>query len=177
MDRTNTVVLAVLAGVLCGLALVFAAAPAPTALIAEAAPIAAPPAAAPTNAREQFATDLLAALGNTSPSADTIDMVVEWTLAEDSGDGALARHNPLNTTQPSGDETQVINEDGVRGYASYDAGMRATVQTITNGLYNDVVAALQANDPARARQALWASPWAGSHYGYGASWPHYGATE
>ena len=37
----------------------------------------------------------------------------------------------------------------------------------------DIVAALQANDPATAKTALIASPWAGSHYGGGISWPVY----
>jgi cell wall-associated NlpC family hydrolase len=100
-------------------------------------------------------------------------MVVEWTLAEDSGSGAFERNNPLNTTQPGFAENVTINSDGVKGYETREAGLSAAVHTITNGLYNDVVAALLANDAESAKRALWASPWAGSHYGYGASWPAY----
>jgi murein DD-endopeptidase MepM/ murein hydrolase activator NlpD len=143
---------------------------------AVAAPAQSAPAAAeiaPANDREQWAVDFLAQLGNAQPSADTVAMVVEWTLAEDSGDGAFARNNPLNTTQPGFAENATINGDGVKGYADREAGLAAAVHTVTNGLYNDVVAALQANDAEGARRALWASPWAGSHYGYGASWPRY----
>lgn len=123
--------------------------------------------------REQWAVDFLKALGNTQPSGDTVAFVVEWTLAEDSSGGAFARNNPLNTTQGGFEETQVINSDGVRGYSTREAGLSAALHTITNGLYNDVVAALLVNDPDAARRALWASPWAASHYGYGASWPRY----
>jgi murein DD-endopeptidase MepM/ murein hydrolase activator NlpD len=131
------------------------------------------PASAPTTERERWAVDFLAGLGKAQPSAETVAMVVEWTIAEDSGDGAFLRNNPLNTTQSGFEETQVINSDGVRGYASREAGLQAALHTVTNGLYNDVVAALQANDPEGARQALWRSPWAGSHYGYGSGWPRY----
>lgn len=127
----------------------------------------------PSNARERWAVDFLAALGNSAPSADTIAMVVEWTLAEDSGPGAFDRNNPLNTTMPGFAENVTINEDGVKGYADRQSGLDAAIHTVTNGLYDDVVSALQANDPERAKQALWASPWAGSHYGYGANWPAY----
>lgn len=142
----------------------------------EAAPVQASvmSAAAPAaNEREQWAIDFLAALGNAQPSGETVAMVVEWTLAEDAGDGAFGRNNPLNTTQSGFEETQTINSDGVKGYSTREAGLSAAVHTVTNGLYNDVVVALQSNDAEGARQALWASPWAGSHYGYGASWPVY----
>lgn len=125
----------------------------------------------PTTAREQFAIDLLGALGNSAPTPDTVAMIVEWTLAEDAGDGAMLRNNPLNTTQTSAAVTQTINGDGVRGYASYQDGLAATIQTLSYGYYDGIVYALQTNDAEGARQALWASPWAESHYGYGASWP------
>lgn len=127
----------------------------------------------PANEREQWAVDFLSALGNAQPTGETIAMVVEWTIAEDGSDGAFSRNNPLNTTQPGFSENATINGDGVKGYADRQAGLDAAVHTVTNGPYNDVVAALQANDPEGAKQALWASPWAGSHYGYGASWPRY----
>lgn len=89
--------------------------------------------------------------------------------------GAFARNNPLNTTQSGFEETQVVNSDGVRGYSTRQAGLAAAIHTVTNGLYSDVVSALLSNDAEGAKRALWHSPWAGSHYGYGASWPHYQA--
>ena len=139
-------------------------------LRAAPAQLPAPVAVAATD-RERWAIDFLAALGNSTPSAATVDMIVEWTRAEDAGVGALRRNNPLNTTQPGFAENVTINVDGVKGYATRAAGIAASVHTITNGLYDPVVAALRANDPNAARAALWASPWAASHYGYGARWP------
>jgi hypothetical protein len=128
----------------------------------------------PLTERERFAVDLLGALGNTQPTQETIDFLVEWTCAEDSGSGALARYNPLNTTQPGFNETHSINGDGVRGYATYEDGLAATLQTITNGYYDGVVVGLQTNDPALALASLITSPWAASHYSGGVSWPHGG---
>lgn len=130
----------------------------------------------PTNTREQWAYDLLAALGNAQPTPATVGMVVEWTLAEDSGSGALERHNPLNTTMCGHNQVSAINGDGacgVAGYATEQDGLDATIATIMQTNFEAIASALRANDPQAARLALWASPWAESHYGYGASWPRY----
>lgn len=134
---------------------------------------AAPAVVQPENARERWAADLASRLGNTTPSADTIAFLVEWTMAEDSSDGAMARNNPLNTTQSSGAATMIINGDGVKGYASYQDGLDATVTTLANGYYNEIVAGIQTNDPERALSGLIASPWAISHYNGGRDWPQY----
>ena len=139
--------------------------PAAPVIVAEAAP------QAPIGTREAWAVDLLGRLGNTQPSAATVAFLVQWSRAEDSSDGAFARHNPLNTTQSSGAVVSTINDDGVRGYASYEDGMAATLQTLSYGYYTEIVAGLLSNDPERAKRGLFNSPWAASHYGYGASWP------
>jgi murein DD-endopeptidase MepM/ murein hydrolase activator NlpD len=128
----------------------------------------------PANAREQFAVDLLAGLGNGKPSLATIAFVVEWTIAEDGGDGALARNNPLNTTICGYNNVGAINGDGacgVSGYASYQDGLDATVATLAQANFAPLTAALQQNDPQAARAALIASPWAESHYDGGRDWP------
>jgi hypothetical protein len=142
---------------------------------AQTAP-AAPHATTPSNTRERWAIDLLAALGNAQPTPDTIAFVVEWTIAEDTSDGALSRNNPLNTTICGHHWVGAINGDGacgVGGYATEQDGIDATIETITQANFSSIAAALQANDARGARLALWASPWAESHYGYGASWPTY----
>src|SRR4051812_22486620 len=54
---------------------------------------------APSTDREVWAVALLGRLGNAEPTAETVAMIVEWTLAEDGSDGALRRNNPLNTTK------------------------------------------------------------------------------
>ena len=137
-----------------------------------AAPASRPQRLAAANDREQWAIDLLAGLGNTAPTPATTAFVVEWTLAEDGSSGAFDRNNPLNTTQDGFHATHSINGDGVKGYASRADGLAATLQTLSYGYYTDIVAALRANDPAAAKAALRASPWAASHYGGGAGWPH-----
>jgi hypothetical protein len=121
--------------------------------------------------RERWAVDLLTRLGNTQPTAATVAFVVAWTLAEDSGMGAFARNNPLNTTQEGFSATGAINEDGVKGYATREDGLNATVQTLSYGYYTEIVAGLQTNDPQRAFNGLINSPWASSHYNYGRDWP------
>lgn len=117
--------------------------------------------------RAAWAIDLLAALGNTRPSPDTVAFVVEWTRAEDTSMGAFERNNPLNTTQQGFSENSTINSDGVKGYATREAGIAATVQTLSYGYYTEIVAGLQTNDSERAYRGLIASPWASSHYNGG----------
>lgn len=128
-----------------------------------------------TNPREQFALDVLAALGNDQPTPQIAAFMMEWTVAEDGGDGALNRNNPLNTTICGHGAIGAINNDGACGvghYATYADGVSATVDTLVQSNFSSITAALQANDPDAARAALWASGWAESHYGGGAGWPH-----
>lgn len=134
------------------------------------------PAAAglPATDRERFAIDLLASLGNVQPTPGIVAFVVTWTVAEDGSGGALNRNNPLNTTLCGHNQTGAINGDGacgVAGYATYQDGIEATRDTLLQQNFSEIREALQANDANGARLALWASPWAESHYGYGASWP------
>lgn len=138
--------------------------------VAEAQTIRAEFASAPNGWREQFAIDLLHRLGNDLPSQRIVDFIVGWTKAEDGSDDAYMRNNPLNTTQIGFNETHTINGDGVKGYATYEDGLDATVQTLSYGNYTGIVYALQNNDPEGALSALVASPWAGSHYGGGFSY-------
>lgn len=121
--------------------------------------------------RDDFAVDLLTGIGApvTQPN---VDVVWEWTMAEDSSDGAFIRNNPLNTTRQT-DRTvgPDFDSDGVKTYADYAAGLEATVETLLLPAYSKVVDALVAGDPERARREIWASPWAGSRYGGGSHWP------
>lgn len=129
-----------------------------------------------SNDRERFAYDLLTRMGNPQPTPAIIAFVVEWTLAEDGGNGALARNNPLNTTMCGYNQVGAINGDGACGvghYATYDDGIAATIATLQQSNFAAIAAALLANDPDAARVALWQSPWAASHYNDGAGWPHY----
>jgi hypothetical protein len=120
-------------------------------------PAAAPaPAVIGSDERQRWAVDLLARLGNTAPTAETVKFVVAWSIAEDAcltGCGyssAFERHNPLNTTQTGYGEYMTINGDGVKAYPDRDSGLAATVQTLTNGYYPHIVAGLQSNQPDMA---------------------------
>jgi hypothetical protein len=126
-----------------------------------------------TNDREQRAFDLLGALGNSQPTSDIVSWVVEWSLFEDRSNGAIDRNNPWNTTQPGFHDTGCNMTDCVRAYPTWQDGLSATVHTLTNGNYNELVAGMQTNDPQRALQGLVNSPWAASHYNYGVDWPQY----
>lgn len=104
--------------------------------------------------REQFALDLLHELGNDNPTGTTIRAVVLWTIQEDSSDNAYARGNPLNTRWCNGDDAGPCPDAVV-----------ATVQTLTNGLYGDIIYALQTNASCYTIiTAIKSSPWAESRY-------------
>jgi murein DD-endopeptidase MepM/ murein hydrolase activator NlpD len=101
-----------------------------------------------------FSRALLAALGdpNTGPNVQAIDA---WQAAE----GGFVHLNPLNTTEPAAGST-IWNSVGVRTYPDWTTAIRATTQTLKNGQYRGILAALRAgtNSLAVAR-AVGASPW------------------
>ena len=98
--------------------------------------------------RQQFVTDVLRGIGNTNPSGNVIGWMVAWTVAETghpSGSYQGASYNLLNTTQPAPGTTD-FNSIGVKNYTSYAQGIAATVQTLQNGYYPALLAALQTNN-------------------------------
>jgi hypothetical protein len=104
--------------------------------------------------RSQWATDLLNQLG-LPVTAENIKALSAWAQAE----GTKATYNPLATTQSMPGATS-FNSVGVRNYASYADGIRATAQTLTNGHYPNILAALRAGNSAVAvGRAVANSPW------------------
>ena len=102
----------------------------------------------------QFALDLLARLGMPQTS-ENVRAVTAWAQAE----GTDAANNPLATTQAWNGDSR-FNSAGVRNYATYDDGLDATVRTLRNGRYGDILAALAAGNSAEAvGRAVAASPW------------------
>ena len=100
--------------------------------------------------RQQFVTDVLRGIGNATPSGNIIGWMVAWTVAETghpSGSYQGASYNLLNTTQPAPGATN-FNSIGVKNYTSYAQGITATVQTLQNGYYPTLLAALQTNNQA-----------------------------
>ncbi|HEY3700708.1 MAG TPA: peptidoglycan-binding protein [Acidimicrobiales bacterium] len=101
-----------------------------------------------------FSRALLAALGdpNTGPNVQAIDA---WQAAE----GGFVHLNPLNTTQPAAGST-IWNSIGVRTYPDWSTAIRATAQTLKNGQYRGILAALKAgNNTLAVAHAVGASPW------------------
>ena len=108
----------------------------------------------PNTDRTQWATDLLNQLG-LPVTAENIKALGAWAQAE----GTKAAFNPLATTQSMPGAT-TFNGVGVRNYASYADGIRATAQTLTNGHDPNILAALRAGNSAVAvARAVAASPW------------------
>jgi hypothetical protein len=112
------------------------------------------PAGAPTTDREQWANDFLTRLGMPRTS-ENVRLMVAWQQAE----GTKAQYNPLATTQSMPGATR-FNSVGVKNFVSYDDGLTANLKAITNGRYENVLAALRRGDSAVATaQAIANSPW------------------
>jgi murein DD-endopeptidase MepM/ murein hydrolase activator NlpD len=116
-----------------------------------------------TSPREQWAVDLLKAVGNEQPTPATVSFVVAWQAEE----GTTARFNPLATSQDMEGAT-LFNSHGVKEYSSYEEGIAATVKTLGYSYtgYAEVLEGLRSNNPALALSGLSASPWA-AEAGYG----------
>lgn len=65
-----------------------------------------------------------------------------WQKAEGGGTANNANFNPLNTTQGASGAGS-INSVGVKSYRDPGQGIRATVQTLLNGHYGDIVSGLR----------------------------------
>jgi murein DD-endopeptidase MepM/ murein hydrolase activator NlpD len=101
-----------------------------------------------------FSTALLAALGD-PPTGANLQALNAWQAAE----GGFVHLNPLNTTQPEPGAT-IWNSLGVRTYPDWPTAIRATAETLKNGLYKNVLATLRAgNSAAAVAHAVGASQW------------------
>ena len=88
-------------------------------------------------------------------TASNVQAIAAWEQAE----GTKASFNPLATTQAMPGASS-FNSVGVKNYASYADGIQATVQTLTNGRYGNILAALRAgNSSIAVAQAVANSPW------------------
>jgi hypothetical protein len=95
-----------------------------------------------------------------------VTVMLQWMREENGPDNWWNRNNPLNNGHGSG---------GGSGLGSYDsletAAFYAADNLLKRSFYTAIVAALEDGTSAHAvAQAIWASPWAESHYGNGANW-------
>lgn len=120
-----------------------------------------------------FATAVLQGLGAPA-SASNLQFFYAWMAAE-GGHTNGALYNPLNTTQEGYGGSNAVGN--VKAYPNMQAGVQATIQTLQNGYYTNVVDALKSGNGAGARNAVIASPWAASHYGGGKGFPAVGSSK
>ncbi|WP_395245096.1 hypothetical protein ACGGZK_04670 [Agromyces sp. MMS24-K17] len=95
-----------------------------------------------------------------------VTVILRWMRQENGVDNWWNRNNPLNNGNGSG---------GGSGLGSYDTlatGAYYAADSLRRySFYDAIEAALEAGDSADATAAaIWASPWAGSHYGNGTHW-------
>jgi hypothetical protein len=107
-------------------------------------------------------------LGNFPTSDSNIEVMLRWMRQENGPDNWWNRNNPLNNGWGSG---------GNSGLGSYDnlviAAENAAEALHSNPGYSAIVAGFAADGPAATvEQAIWASPWATSHYANGSHWSY-----
>lgn len=103
----------------------------------------------------QWAKDFLTKL-NMPVTTENVRAITAWEQAE----GTKASYNPLATTQGGFNGETTFNSVGVKNYASYEDGLDANVKVITNGLYGNILSALQqGNDANSVARAVANSPW------------------
>lgn len=105
-----------------------------------------PAKAEPPIAASGWETDLLAAIGNSAPTAETVAYLAAWARAENTA----AAFNPLATTHGAAGDScfnYLNGRCGVRNYPDYQTGIDAIAATLANGRYPNTLAGLQTNAP------------------------------
>ena len=95
-----------------------------------------------------------------------VAVFTRWMRQENGTDDWWNRNNPLNNGWGSG------GGSGLGSYANLDiAAQNAAKALHGNPGYSAIVAGFAASAPtAQIEQAIWASPWASSHYANGSHW-------
>ena len=99
-------------------------------------------------------------------SESNVTVFTRWMRQENGTDDWWNRNNPLNNGWGSGGGA------GLGSYANLDiAAQNAAKALHGNPGYAAIVAGFAASAPtAQIEQAIWASPWASSHYANGSHW-------
>lgn len=119
----------------------------------------------PLATRPQWARAFLAAIPEPVTTCN-LSAVIEWETREGGGFGNQAQNNPLNVNPGPGTPWPGYPATGAWAFPAARTGLAYTVQTIRNGNYPGILAALAAGNSAQAVcDAIMASPWASSHYG------------
>ena len=111
-----------------------------------------------------WAKALLAAESDPETSCN-FNAVTEWEAREGGGFGNQASFDPLNVNPGPGAGWPGSPAIGAWAFPDAATGLRYTVATLDNGLYDGILTALRAGNSAQAVcDAIMASPWAASHY-------------
>jgi hypothetical protein len=99
-------------------------------------------------------------------SEQNVAVFTRWMRQENGTDDWWNRNNPLNNGWGSG------GGSGLGSYANLDLAAQNAAEALhSNRGYSAIVAAFASSAPtAVTEQAIWASPWASSHYANGAHW-------
>lgn len=115
--------------------------------------------------RSSWAESVLKAAGWPT-SSDNIKALAGWATAE-GGAGPqfgvannTANYNPLNTTQSEPGAASTGVQGNIKSYTSWAQGVEATITTLKNGSYANIIKSLEAgNDAAAVAKAVGESPW------------------
>lgn len=104
--------------------------------------------------RSQFAVAFLNKIGIT-PNYDNVASIVAWASMENT----QALNNPLATERVVNLGETDFNTSGVKNYPNFQIGLDALQQTITNGLYQNLLNELSNGNYNSITNAIDNSPW------------------
>jgi hypothetical protein len=106
----------------------------------------------------QWAETILKQLG-APVSGNNVASMVAWAAFEGGHWGNSARYNPLNTSQDWPGATSAFGTH-IKAYDSWQAGLDATIKTLKNGFYNEILADLRdSKAPETTLDAVRRSKW------------------
>lgn len=100
--------------------------------------------------------------GINAPISDSnLEVMLRWMAQEGGHENNTAYFNPLNTTKSMPGEMGTMGTQGnVRRYTSWNMGMDASLKTINNGLYRNIIDAFRSNaSKEEIYQAIVSSDW------------------
>ena len=107
---------------------------------------------------DQFISLLLQKLG-APETAQNRSFLKGWQRWEGGWTNNDASFNPWNTTSGGPGALGSINSVGVKKYDTLEHGLDATVRTLNNGRYGDILTALKSGDPFKAKPVAGLSTW------------------
>ncbi|WP_203925094.1 hypothetical protein, partial [Rugosimonospora africana] len=126
------------------------------------------PAAATHTASTNFDwAKVVLADGNWPVCGNNVTVLTQWMTNEEPPSDWWNRNNPLNNGDGSGGGAGLGSYDNLVTAAHYVAH-NITVNPSWYGAIDSDLAACAS--PGTTAAAIWNSPWASSHYGYGSNW-------